>query len=134
MDEEADNMLPGDSVIKLDADVIQETLIDLASKHATRLFQITTLWSAYLLSHHTRKKFAMDPEEEKLEKMGLYADANYIIDYSHLNGQELPEGFIQGDRFEDRDGTSKKRHMSSSDSLVPPVDMTPVAFPSKTWQ
>lgn len=133
MEEEADKVLSSVSFQTLDSDEIQQTLMDLASKHATRLFQITTLWSAYLISHFVQKEFAMDPEEGKLEKMGLLVEAKYIIDYSHLNGQELPEGFIQGERFEDGgDDIIKKKYKPSLDSLVPlPSRLTPVASQEK---
>lgn len=101
---------------KAEQSEVEEVLADLASKHATRLFQISTLWSAYLLSRFLNKQCADMKDEEKTERLLFLANDRYTVDYAHLTGQELPSGFIKADRFNDIDPNEeymKKQHISA---------------------
>ncbi|GAA5806500.1 hypothetical protein HPULCUR_012034 [Helicostylum pulchrum] len=73
--------------------LIEEAFSDLANKHTCRLFQLATLMSAYLLLNYARKKILKeDIDAEDLKKICL---EKYEVNYNHLTGEELPEGFIK---------------------------------------
>lgn len=74
---------------------VEIVLANLASKHITRLFQLSTLWSAFLIIHYAENKHADEPEDVKFQNIKDTVEDRYIHDYSHLKGEELPDGFIQ---------------------------------------
>lgn len=106
---------------------VEKLMAHLANKHSGRLFQLTTLWSAYLILHHVENEFEQKKltlsEQENLEKMEATCLDYYEIDYSHLKGEELPDNLmnpelLNGEQEEEGEDsseeyTNKKRRRSS---------------------
>jgi hypothetical protein len=90
---------------------IEKLMLNLANKHSGRLFQLTTLWSAYLLLYHVEKEFDSKETDlndvEKLEKIQATCLDYYELDYSHLKGEELPDALNGSEEGED--GESSER-------------------------
>lgn len=92
LNREAENSLKIESS-EITKSQIQETFIKMANKHTFRLFQLSTHWSAFLLLKYAKKKLSEEDNSiGNLEKLCLDI---YEVSYNHLNGEGLPEGFIE---------------------------------------
>ncbi|KAI8056375.1 hypothetical protein BDF21DRAFT_430662 [Thamnidium elegans] len=94
LNEEADKKFNVESEYTADKkSQIEETFSNLANKHTCRLFQLATLLSAYLLLNYAKKQISKeDIDVEDVKKICLEI---YEVNYNHLTGEELPEGFIK---------------------------------------
>jgi hypothetical protein len=82
---------------------------DLVSNHSMRLFQLTTLWSAYILLHHVEKELSTKDtlnDVQKLEKIQTLCNDYYEVDYQHLTGEESL--LVNDDEEEEVEKSSQK--------------------------